>query len=398
MYRFSTYSPYDPYTAYEEYTTTTIPTYTLQYNLLSLADQQSRLYAQRQQLAAQERELQRQRAAVLRRIRAQRFREAIEEAEVEEIVEAILEKDRDGDRMMKDAVMYSIPRNRADYRGILEEAKARKIQQGLPAEREIYRLLRVREMLDPSPRGPTFVHRPRPRRPSPAQKPRIPDPNTIREDVNVEETPVVSELPRTSTRPFSAEDQYVRETPPAAHKRGSRRTSFRRESQTPHETPTQIASEPLQLYTILRAKLQAELMTIPLSIRSDVSPTVEEKKVLHVHMAKLEDLLDEVDAVPFPTEPEEMTATRKARRDIVAEIVAAIDGIEKYIQPQTPEQSSVEEMPDGEVTVTDDEDSEENALIDFEIQRVIRETLARKKDEATSRLSVSVEDVPDDEY
>jgi len=55
-------------------------------------------------------------------------------------------------------------------------------------------------------------------------------------------------------------------------------------------------------------------------------------------------------------------------------------------------------MPDGEVTVTDDEDSEENALIDFEIQRVIRETLARKKDEATSRLSVSVEDVPDDEY
>src|SRR5579862_6659009 len=131
MYRFSTYSPYDPYTTfYTEYTsTTTIPTYTLQYNLLSLADQQSRLYAQKQQLAAEERQIQRQRTAILRRMRAQRFRDAIDEAEIEDIVETILEKDRDGDRMMRDTVMYH-PRFACfnHDREILKDAKTRKLE------------------------------------------------------------------------------------------------------------------------------------------------------------------------------------------------------------------------------------------------------------------------------
>jgi hypothetical protein len=400
MYRFSAYAPYDPLaTYYEEYTsTTTIPTYTLQYNLLSLADQQSRLYAQRQQLAAQERDIQRQRAAVLRRIRAQRFREAIEEAEIEDIVEAVFAKDREGDRQMTIAVMYCAPRKQADDRGVLEDAKARRLEQGLPAERELYREMRLREMLDPSPRGPKVAPHPRYR-----QTPHPRQPETQNDNATLEEeTPFVTELPRVSTlRPFPPEQQYVPETPPAINKRGSRRTSIRRDSQsTPvTERGTISGTTSLQSYITLRAKLQAEISSIPLSIRSDVLPTIEEKKVLNSHMSKLEDLLDEVDAVPFPSEPEEMAATRKARREIVAEIVAAIDGIEKHIQPHTPRESPIREQnTEEEGKTSDSEDSEENALIDFEIQRVIRETLARKKEEENSRQSVTIEDVPDSEY
>lgn len=400
MFRYSSYSPYEPYTTYyAEYTsTTTVPTYTLQYNLLSLADQQSRLYTQRQQLAAQEREIQQQRTAILRRIRAQRLREAIEEAEIEDIVETVLEKDRDGDRLMRAAVMYTPQANdSADCnRGILEEARTRKLEQGLPADREIYRELKVKEMLDPSPRPPKFVperksqtsHIP----PKPRAQPEITVPET-------QETPIVNELPRTSPfRPFA--QQYIPEPQPAVNKRGSRRASVRRDSHAvpdrEHIFPTVTGT--LQSYTVLRAKLQSELSSIPLSIRSDVPPTMDQRKILHVHISKLEDLLDEVDAVPLPIDADELVTTRKARREIVADIVAAIDGIERYIQPSTP----TDVFGDGSVreTTSDAEtsDSEENALIDFEIQRVIRETLARKRDEESSRRSVTVEDVPDAEY
>lgn len=118
-------------------------------------------------------------------------------------------------------------------------------------------------------------------------------------------------------------------------------------------------------------------------------------------MVKLEDILNEVDAVALPTESsDDITRTRKARREIVADIVAAIDGIEKHIQPDTPTETfSAAEVSDGEMR--EDSDWEDNALIDQEIQRVIRETLARKKDEeelVQSRRSVTVEDVPDVEY
>lgn len=105
------YNPYEPFTTvYTEYTSsTTVPTYSLQQTLLSLADQQSRIHAQKEQLAAEERRLNRLRTATLRRLRAQRLREAIEEAEIEDIVQHVLERERDGDEAMRDAVMYANP-------------------------------------------------------------------------------------------------------------------------------------------------------------------------------------------------------------------------------------------------------------------------------------------------
>ena len=39
----------------------------------------------------------------------------------------------------------------------------------------------------------------------------------------------------------------------------------------------------------------------------------------------------------FPVEPEEAVVTaRKSRRELITDIMAAIDGIEKHIQPGTP--------------------------------------------------------------
>jgi hypothetical protein len=128
-------------------------------------------------------------------------------------------------------------------------------------------------------------------------------------------------------------------------------------------------------------------------------------------LLKLEDLLNEVDAVDLPTEPiDDVTRTRKARHEIVTDIVAAMDGIERFIQPETPAES----IPETEESESSDiEDLEETAFVDREIQRVIQETLARKRDEETrnkdedlsskrdsvlSRRSVTVEDVPDEEY
>lgn len=95
----------------------------------------------------------------------------------------------------------------------------------------------------------------------------------------------------------------------------------------------------------------------------------------------------------LPTDSaDDLATTRRARRGIVTEIVAAIDEIEQHVQPSTPKAGSVQEESDNEA---------ENELIDMEIQKVIRETLARKKDEensGASRRSVTVEDVYDSEY
>ena len=95
----------------------------------------------------------------------------------------------------------------------------------------------------------------------------------------------------------------------------------------------------------------------------------------------------------LPTDLDDLAMTRRARREIVTEIVAAIDGIEQHVQPSTPKAGSVQEESDSE---------EGNELIDMEIQRIIRETLARKKDEegdsGLSRRSVTIEDVYDSEY
>jgi len=90
---------------------------------------------------------------------------------------------------------------------------------------------------------------------------------------------------------------------------------------------------------------------------------------------------------------DDLATMRRARREIATEIVAAIDEIEQHVQPSTPKAGSVRDESDS--------DGENNELIDMEIQRIIQETLARKKDEegsSVSRRSVTVEDVYDSEY
>lgn len=405
MYHF--YNPYDPYTqAYTMYTsTTTVPTYTLQHTLMSLSNQQSRLFAQREQLAAEEEILRRLRAATLQRMRAQRLREVLEESVIEDFVEQPFE--RDEDEIMRDTVMYCNPCRfgaERSCREILKDERGRRMSEGLPvSSREFQREIRVREMLDPSPRGPAIqlhVQSHIPMHPQfhvhHSKHPQFQIPPAPNQNAH---TPIIDELPHDFTYP-SAASQYIPETPIFKNKRGSRRNSVRRDS---HVTPDFIPAPPsvaldhtLQSFDQVRAKLQIELSTIPTTIRSDVPPTDELRKTLLHHMARLEDILDDVDAVVLPTESEKDTATaRKVRREIVETIVGAIDGIERYIQPGTPTSGSVV----GTSSHQEDSDREEDALIDQEIQRVIQETLAKKRDEEfVSRRSVTVEDVPDSEY
>lgn len=127
MYHYNPYNPYSATASYTAYTSTTsVPEYTLQHNLLSLSNQQSRIIAQREQLALDERRLKGVRQATLRRIRAQRLREAIEEAEVEDIIESIIDRDRDVERELTEAVME-----------ILKDARARKMERGEDYGREL---------------------------------------------------------------------------------------------------------------------------------------------------------------------------------------------------------------------------------------------------------------------
>jgi hypothetical protein len=419
MYHYTPFNPYDQYTYYAYTQTTNVPTYTLQHTLLSLSDQQSRINAQREALAAEERKVKKLRAATLRRLRVQRLREAMEEQEIEDIVEQILERHRDGDREISDCVMYFslyclYTIIDCLHREILREQREQKIAQGLPADVEIQREIKVKQMLEPNKERPTITsftsgsynqlspgqatstfntarHAPQP----------LPEPIPL-------DTPVVDELSQTAAPSTSSEvpPQYIPETT-LKNKRGSRRDSLRPSSRpssdihadTPEITTT--ASQTLEAFMNLRTKLQYELTKIPLSIRSDVAPNAEERKKLQHHMLKLEEILTDVDAVALPTDsPDDVTRTRKARREIVADIVAAIDGIEKHLQPDTPTETfSAAEISDSDTR--EESEGEDNALIDQEIQRVIRETLARKKDEEVmveSRRSVTVEDVPDVEY
>jgi hypothetical protein len=411
MYHYTPYNPHDQYTTYYAYTqSTTVPTYTLQHTLLSLSDQQSRINAEREALEEEERKIRKHRAATVRRLRAQRLQEAMEERDIEDIVEQILERHRDGDREITETVMYFLLHlSQVAFvnlgREILREQRDRKLAQGFPADIEIQREIRVKQMLDPTNEQQSYV--PEHNIHTPPQYPfntpqyqshQLPDPIPL-------ETPVVDELPQTFS-PFGAPQyvpQYVPETT-LKNKRGSRRDSLHptsRPSDIPSDTPEPVihASQTLEAFTNIRTKLQHELSTIPVSIRVDVPPSAEERKTLQHHMLKLEDILNEVDAVVLPTDSaDDITRTRGARREIVADIVAAIDGIEKHIQPGTPDAFSG--ASDTE-TREDVSDGEENTLIDLEIQRVIRETLARKKDEevvVSSRRSVTVEDVPDVDY
>jgi hypothetical protein len=289
-------------------------------------------------------------------------------------------------------------------REILKQNDPRSVARGwTPAAKE----LQVREMIDPSPRVPQLVMG-EPHTSTPVFH--IPtyhehrSPSATAVPVHVD-TPLVNELP-SQRRSEAPSPEYFLE-PSLKNKRGSRRQSTRRDSQgaehpsMPQPTTKVHASQTLTSYSLLRTKLQNELSSIPTSIRSDVKPTPDERKLLHHHMAKLEDILYEVDAVPTPSENEEdILQTRKARREVVAEIVNAIDAIERFITPDTPLETSAAETSGDEASDAESEGTE-GGLIDEEIQRVIRETLARKKDEDTgsmSRRSVTIEDVPDAEY
>lgn len=346
------------------------------------------------------------------------------ESEIEDIVMRIMEQDqhrRMDDREIADAVMYVlsilVPLQFVLFeiamdvlmstgligREILKQNDPRSTARGwTPAAKE----LQVRELIDPSPRVPQLVM-PEPHTPTPVFH--IPTyykhPSTSSPVPLYVETPVVDELPSQRRSDAPSPEYYLE--PSLKNKRGSRRQSTRRDSQSaehpsiPQPTARISASQTLTSYSLLRTKLQNELSSIPTSIRSDVKPTPDQRKLLHHHMAKLEDILDEVDAVPTPSENEdEVLLTRKARREVVAEIVNAIDAIERFVTPDTPVETSGTRTSGDEASDAESEGTE-GGLIDEEIQRVIRETLARKKDEDTpsvNRRSVTIEDVPDAEY
>ena len=431
------YNPYDdPYSTmmYATYTASspTVPTYSLQQTLLSLSDQQSRIHAQREALAAEERRLRHLRSATLKRLRAQRYREVLQEPDLENIIESVLARNRGQDEAMRESVMYASPQRRecgcADdgvRRTILSTANAKKMERGLPSSAmEFEREIRVREMLDPTPKsqsaqfqfyvhpqqhvhhGPQHHQYPHQHQFQGQQQQQQQFQGLKSPDLDYADTPVVDELSGQQFQTFGQSGfGYVPETPSLPNKRGSRRDStIRRDSQSPpftaEDTTTSIdVTQTLQSFAVIRSKLQSELATIPTSIRIGMTPTPEDQKALHYHITRLEDLLDQVDSISLPSaDPDDLATTRRARREVVTEIVAAIDGIEQHVQPSTPKAGSV---------LDQGSDSEgENELIDMEIQRVIRETLARKKDEESSglsytgsgRRSVTVEDAYDEEY
>src|SRR5437868_6308422 len=98
-------TPYSTSHAYSS--TTTVPMYTLQHTLQSIAQQQSRINVQKAALEEEERLLKRRRQVTLRRVREQRLREVMGEPEIDDIVMRIAERDqyrRMDDREIADAV------------------------------------------------------------------------------------------------------------------------------------------------------------------------------------------------------------------------------------------------------------------------------------------------------
>jgi hypothetical protein len=391
--------------------TTTVPNHTLQHTLMSLSDQQSRIHVQREQLAAEEERLRHLRTATLQRIRAQQLRQALDESDFEDAVENIYEGEKepehegsDEDQAMRETVMYysHYPcRSSAKrlYRGMLNDARARRMSTGLPTSREFQREIRVREMLDPSPRVSTtpfafHAHTTQPQFHTPPPiPPKIEIPQHPR---RFQDTPIINEVPQ-EYFPFAAQPQYVPEPPPLRNKRGSRRDSVRRDSQPLPEfraPPPVPVNRALNSYSVLRGKLDRELSTVPISIQEDMPPTADEQKSLQHLVHRLEDIIAEVDAVEFPVEPEEAVVTaRKTRRELITDIMAAIDGIEKHVQPGTPSAAGTTSPPrEG----SDDDDRP--TTFDRELQQAIQEVLARRRDEGAPRRSVTVEDVPDLEY
>jgi hypothetical protein len=414
MYNY--YHPYDPYgQMYSMYTsTTTVPTYTLHQTLMSLSDQQSQLYTQREQLANEEERLRRLRAVTLQRIRAQRLHETLDESDFEDTAGNVYAEEEeegrnDEDQAMRETVMYCSRypcRSFAEqfYRGILNDARARRMSTGLPTSREFQREIRVREMLDPSPRVSTTpfnsfhfqTTQPQFHTPPPVP-PKIEIPQSPR---HFQDTPVVTEVPQ-EYFPFPAQPQYFPEPPPLGNKRGSRRDSVRRdsrplpESRPPPQVPVQ---QTLNSYAVLRNRLERELSTVPLSIQEDMPPTPDEQKTLQHLVHKLEEIITEVDGVKLLTEQEDaVNIARKIRRELITDIMAAIDAIEQHIQPGTPSAAGTTSP-----TREGSDDDYRPATFDQDFQQAIQEVLARNGDAgagaSASRRSVTVEDVPDSEY
>ena len=393
---FHFYNPYEPYTTvYSEYTSTTmVPTYALQQTLLSLSDQQSRIRAQREELDAEERHIQQRRDSILKRIRAQQYQQTqtFLQSDDEKLIGQILEESHNEDQAMNDSVMYAntnfgnCPYAKCSCRQVLHQ---RRHEDGHPSGREYLKEIKVREMVDPSPMAHSF-HYPQYHIPSP---PMHPHPHFPPSPTPFTNTPVVDEVP--AFRPF-AQPQYFPEPSLSMNKRGTRRDSLRRNTYpTPdtHVTPLVTAEQAIHSLNVIRAKFQSELNSIPPTIRTDIPASAQELRFLQIHGKRLEDIIAEVDAVALPTTSSvDYTMARSERKGLVDSIVAAIDGIEKFLLPNTPSGSAAA----GAESIDEESDIEEYAHYDEEVQRVIQETLARKKDEDNvPRRTVTVEDVSD---
>jgi hypothetical protein len=219
------------------------------------------------------------------------------------------------------------------------------------------------------------------------------------------EPPLIDELPP-SLAPPPQHPQYFPEPQSNLNKRGSRRDStIRRDSAIHPPTPpasTATIPQTLANFTSLRASLHAELASIPPTISGDVAPTPQERTILQNYLHRLEDILYRVDAVEFPTDipAEDVSSLRRERSDLVSAINLSLAGIEQHLQPGTPSVGSTPGLAELE-DVSEDDIDDDDAVYNVEIQRIIQETLGRKKDEellSLSRRSVTVEDVPDAQY
>lgn len=416
-------NPFEEYMgSYSTYTATThVPEYTLHSTLMSINNDQSQIRAQMQQLREQDALLRRQRQAALRRLRQQRYASTVTGGMSyagigEEDLEEQYDEDEVNEGIRFDKRPFPADRDREVYE------RVRRMSQILPPSREYKREMLVREMLDPTPQSyssipfpipvytahhvqysphhhaaqsPHFQHR--------QSTPQVHPQPTPSPHAAFMEPPLIDELPPSLASP-PLHPQYFPEPQPNLNKRGSRRDStIRRDSAIPPPTPpasTTTIPQTLANFTDLRASLNAELASIPPTIQGDVAPTPQERAILQHHLHRLEDILFRVDGVEFPTDisVEDLGSLRRERGDLVSAINRSLAGIEQHLQPGTPSVGSTTGAAELE-DVTDEE--VDDVAYNAEIQRIIQETLGRKKDEellSLSRRSVTIEDVPDAQY
>jgi len=427
--------------SYAMYTSTAdVPLYTLNGNVMSLNDAESRLSAQMRELHQEQEYIRHSRAVALHRMRAQRLASVMAGAMAydDTTEEEELEEEFDEEALNHQIRYLWLNRRSAEHLNREMAARARRLSHGPQSSREYQREILVRGMLDPTPSTYTSIpfpipvvtahhvhqgphHRPPPGAATPPQFRHysIPEmhpqhaPGTMHNGLM--ESPIIDELPPSIEPPAPTPPQYFPEPQPNPNKRGSRRPSFRRDSMVPTPTPPHDTPHPLDAaarvaethrkYADLRAELNKELSSIPRTIDIDAPPTQNERVLLQAHMLRLEEVLLRADAIAIPLDVprEDVSSLRGARGDLVSSINVTLAGIEQYLQPGTPSGSA------GSVTATTAtdleeliEDHEDDAVFNEEIQRVIQATLGRKKDEdlvaPTPRRSVTIEDVPDHQY